>query len=161
MRFSLFLFSFLLISCTSQEKTDMNLFNDIFFKLNEKEKSVNIDDSKKIIYQKFVDKNSPQIPLFKCVSADNYTIFLGIPVNSSTEQFSKYDLLYNKSKIKNDSIVKSHFKIKNKSKDYFSTSFVKEFDKNKIYVLAISNSESITDSLFNKKKMNNRFTITK
>lgn len=156
-RFSIALVFFLLISCTTQKQTDINLFNNVIFKLNENENSVDIDNSKKNLYNTFINKNPVQIPLFKCVRADDYIIFLGIPVNANTEQFSEYNLLYNKSKIKNDSIVTSHFEIKNKNKDYFSTSFIKEFDKNKIYVLAISNSEFVTDSLFNKKKLNNRF----
>lgn len=156
-RFSILLFFFFLISCTKQKQSDINLFNNIVFKLNENENSVDINSSKKNLYNNFVDKNSVQIPLFKCVSADDYIIFLGIPVNAKTEQFSKDNLLYRKSKIKNDSIVKNHFEIKNKDKDYFSTSLIKEFDKNKIYVLAISNSEFVTDSLFNKRNINNRF----
>jgi hypothetical protein len=156
-RFSILLIFFLLTSCTKQKQTDINLFNNIIFKLNENENLVDIHSSKKNLYNNLVDNVSIQIPLFKCISADDYIIFLGIPVNATTEQFSKDNLLYRKNKIKKDSIVKSHFEIKNKSRDYFSTSFIREFDKNKIYVLAISNSEFLTDSLFNKKKLNSRF----
>lgn len=156
-KFSILLFFFLLTSCTSQKQNDINLFNNVIFKLNENENSVDIDFSKKSLYNYFVDKNSVQIPLFKCIRADNYIIFLGIPVNLNKNQSLKYNVSYSKSEIENDSIVNSHFEIKDKNKNYFSTSFLKELDKNKIFVLTISNSELVTDSLFNKRKINNRF----
>lgn len=156
-KFSILLFLFLLISCTSQKQTDINLFNNIVFKLNENENLVEINSSKKNLYNTYKYTNPVQIPLFKCVSSEDYIIFLGLPVDANTEQFSKNNLLYNKRRIENDSVLTSHFEIKNKNKDYFSTSFIKEFDKNIIYVLALTNSEFVTDSLFNKKRINNRF----
>lgn len=147
----------MLVCCTSKSEREVVLFNDITFKLNDGEEIISIDSKKKEIFNSYVDKTSIQIPLFRCIKADNYLIFLGIPINTSIKELADYNLAH----IKNQSLFEgdstSYFYIIHQNEADYITVYSKVFDKNLIYTLTVSNSVELSDSLFNKNALSKRF----
>jgi hypothetical protein len=147
----------LVASCSFENKSEIGLFNGIVFKLNQDEQVVNISGDKRDIFYGYMDKIPVSVPLFRCVETDKYVLFLGIPVGTSIKEMidSKFSQIRNSPVIEHDSLT--YFYMKHQDDKNYVTEYVKSFDKNMVYVLAISKSITLSDSLFNRKTLDARF----
>lgn len=152
----LFLMSFL--ACTSSKENEIFICNKTSFKLNEGEKLVDLRPQITEDYQSHLTNRETQIPLYKCITSKDYRIYLGIPYNTSIEKLIKLQLLdqtIGHGELETDSL--SYF-LRNQNNDTtYISKFSKGFDKNLIYILAITNSKMISDSLFKQTALSNRF----
>lgn len=149
--------SLTLVCCTSKQDQSVFLFNDISFKLNEGEEVVDIDSKKKEIFNSYFDKKSVQIPLFRCIKSDRYLIFVGIPFNTSIKELADYSFTHtsNQTFFKGDS-TNYFYKTYSGEKEQITT-YSRNFSNNLVYVLTVSDSATLSDSLFNMKALSNRF----
>ena len=147
-----------LVCCTSKQDSSVLLFNNISFILNDNEEVVKIDSKKKEIFTSYFDKKSVQIPLFKYIKSDSCIIFVGIPFNTSVKELTDYSLTLtlNQSFFEGDS-TNYLYKKYNNEKEHI-TIYTRSFSNNLVYVLTVSNSSKLSDSLFNKKALSDRFT---
>jgi hypothetical protein len=154
---TLFLFIFL-VACTSSEKNEIFISNKTSFKLNEGEKLVDIRPGITEDYQYHLNNSDIQIPLYKYIRNKDYRIYLGIPYNTSIEKLIKFQLsdqTVGHEELETDSL--SYFFKKQDNDTTYISKFSKTFDENLIYILAITNSKIISDSLFKQKAFSNRF----
>jgi len=151
--------SLILVCCSSKQDQDQNLFlfNDISFKLIDGEKVVNTDSKHKEIFHSYHDAKSTQIPLFKCLESDNYSIFIGVPFNTSLIELSNISMPpHLKLTLFEGDSINYVYKAYNSEKELV-TIYAKNFMDNLVYVLTVSNSAELSDSLFNAKALSNRF----
>lgn len=151
------LISLTLVCCTSKQDESVLLFNKISFKLNNAEEVVKIDIKKKGIFNSYFDKNDVQIPLFRCIKSDRYLIFIGIPFNTSVKELTDYSLTQslNQTFFEGDS-TSYFYKTYSNEKEQITT-YARNFSSNLVYVLTVTNSKELSDSLFNTKELSNRF----
>jgi len=149
--------SMTLVCCTSKQDPSVLLFNKISFKLNDGEEVIKIDSKKKEIFNSYFDKKSVQIPLFRCIKSDSYLIFVGIPFNTSIKELTDYSLIrtLNQTFFEGDS-TNYFYKTYSNEKEQI-TIYTRNFSNNLVYILTVSNSAKLSDSLFNIKKLSNRF----
>lgn len=145
------------VCCNSQHEQHVNLFNRISFKLIDGEKVLKIDERLEQKFKSFFNNSTVQIPLFRCVQNDNYIIYIGIPYNTSLRELANRSLEQTSSKafFEGDTIneiYKSYIK-----EEDFLTSYIRNFDNNLVYVLAVAHSEQLSDTLFNREEFSNRF----
>lgn len=151
------LISITLVCCTSKQDESVLLFNKISFKLKKGEEVVKIDTKKKEIFNSCFDKNDIQIPLFRCIKSDRYLIFIGIPFNTSVKELTGYRLTQalNQTFFECDS-TSYFYKTYSNEKEQITT-YARNFSNNLVYVLTVTNSKELSDSLFNTKELSNRF----
>lgn len=144
-------------SCSFKQDSNVLLFNNISFELHEGEKVVKIDPKKKEIFDSYFNNKSIQIPLFKCIKSDNYIIFIGIPFNTSVKELTNYRLknTLHETFFESDSITYYYKTYKNQEEQV--TIYTRNFSDNLVYVLAISDSAKISDTLFNLETLPKRF----
>jgi len=151
------LISMLLVYCAFKQDHSVLLFNKISFKLTEGEEVVKIDYQKKEIFNSYFDKNSIQIPLFKCVKSDRYLIFIGIPFNTSVKELTHYSLTQTLNQTFSEGDSTSYiYRTYSNEKEQITT-YTRNFSNNLVYVLTVTNSAELSDSLFNRKELSNRF----
>jgi len=149
--------SMTLVCCTSKQDPSVLLFNKISFKLNDGEEVVKIDSKKKEIFNSYFDKKSIQIPLFRCIKSDSYLIFVAIPYNTSLKELADYTLTHtlNQTFFEGDS-TNYFYKTYSNEKEQISI-YTRNFSNNLVYVLTVSDSAKLSDSVFNIKALSNRF----
>lgn len=145
-----------LVSCTAGNERQIVLFNDITFKLNEGETIIAIDEKEKKAFHSFFDSTPIQVPLFRCIKGDNYTIYLAIPINTSIIQLADYKLANTSNLSFYDSDSSSYFYINHQHEAKFVTEYSEVINENYIYVLAASSAPQLSDTLFNKKMLAKR-----
>lgn len=146
-----------IICCTSKSESEIALFNDIFFVLTDEEEIISLDAKKKEDFHSYFDNKSIQIPLFRCIKTDNYLIYLGIPINTSINKLAEFKLNHTNNHSFFESDSSSYFYIAHQNEDNYITEYSIAFDNNLIYILTVSNSRELSDSLFNKKTLSKRF----
>ncbi|MEL6194315.1 MAG: hypothetical protein AAFR66_19800 [Bacteroidota bacterium] len=154
--FLLAIFLLGLISCEPEVNNGVYLYNDISFKLQENE---SVEDSGREIiaeYEKYRFPSDLQIPLFKCIKGDQYTIFLGIPYETSVEEIADAQRLVQ------DPLLfefgsNSPLLIRNHVNGTYSTEFLVPLEENLFYVLATSTSQPLLDSILTQEILTNRF----
>jgi len=151
------LISLTLVCCASKQDQSVFLFNDISFKLNEGEEVVDIDSKKKEIFNSYFDEKFVQIPLFRCIKSDGYLIFVGIPFNTSIKELADYSFTHtsNQTFFKGDSTNYFYKTYSGEKKQI--TIYSRNFSNNLVYVLTVSDSATLSDSLFSMKALSNRF----
>jgi len=151
------LISVTLLCCTSKQDESVLLFNKISFKLNNAEEVVKIDTKKKEIFKSYFDTNDVQIPLFRCIKSDRYLIFIGIPFNTTLKELTDYSLSQslNQTFFEGDS-TSYFYKTYSNEKEQITT-YARNFSNNLVYVLTVTNSTELSDSLFSTKELSNRF----
>lgn len=156
-----FLFCFLLFSCNTKNKNnDVEIFNGLKFKLQKTEVNENINKITKENYFSFFDKKKNQLPLFKFIKSNNYEIYVGLPFKSSIPKLLNNSININDSSliILNSDSVSFMFR-KSKLNNSYITEFAKQYDANIIYLLCVTNSQSISDSLFSFEKLSKRIAL--
>ncbi len=144
--------------CSCQSKNEgLALFNEYSFHLTGNEEVVEPDSVLRSAYLTHMNAFKLQIPLFKTIKDSNYTLFIGIPYNSSMARIkeSLKDFTWADSlELKTDS---SAFLYANYKQDStYLLEYIKSIDKNMVYVFAMSKSKQVKDSVFNMKEISNR-----
>lgn len=136
------------LSCNSKSESEVELFNGLSFKLIDGEQIKNIDSETKENYQSFINNPSVQIPLFKCVESKDYKIYLGLPINSTIKKLVDFKMenIKNPSFFESDTITYMYVNHENEMK--YIAEYFKIIDNNTIYILTVSNSQELSDSLF-------------
>lgn len=153
----LFLFIvFTLLYCTSTDKSEVIFFNNITFELIDGEEIISIDSREKENYHSYFNNTSIQVPLFRCIKSDNYVIYLGIPINTSIKKFADFKLEHTNNSLFFESDTNSYFYISHQNDHNYISEYSRVVDDNMIYVLTVSNSLELHDSLFNMQTLSKR-----
>ena len=149
--------SLTIVCCTSSQEHSLLIFNEIEFDLGEGEEVVEIDLNKKEVFDSYFDEQSIQIPLFRCIQSDGYLIFIGIPFNTSIKELTNDSMTNTLTEVlfEGDSTNYLYKTYSNEKEEI--TIHTQNFDNNLVYVLAVSDSPELSDSLFNLNALSNRF----
>lgn len=146
-------------ACTSSDQDKQILiFNSLSLKLIQGESLVDINPEIKEKYLSYFKNSTLQIPLFKCIKNKDYTLYLGIPYDTSIEklvELQTIDQTSNPTVLQSDTV--SYLFKKQKNDTTYLSEYSKVFDQNLIYVLAVTHSKTMSDSLFNQTDLANRF----
>jgi hypothetical protein len=148
----------IIVSCKSQQPKSLSIFNDISFKLLDGDEVVDIDSSKKETFKSYVTYKYIQVPLFRCIESDFYSIYIGIPLNSSIKKLYK-DTMPNTIDLKlivSETDSSSYFY---KSYNHSSAKiylYSENFENNIVYVLVRTNGD-MDDSTFTMQSLASRF----
>lgn len=142
------LLSCLLSGCASKARQEIPLFNDLGFQLLAGEKSARVDSRKEHSYASLTSSSSIQIPLFKCIEGSGYTIYLGIPVNTSIPQLARQRGKEIPNPLISASDTSTYSYLRHQQDTLLLTEFTRRMDANIFYVLAVCQSPSMADSLF-------------
>lgn len=153
----LIIIGFTLSQCKKPTLNTIQLFNGIEFKLEGEEKISNKDSISNEFFKSIFDQSTIQAPLFKNIAATTYNLYLGIPINTSINKILKYKSTLSPSDEKIFTDSTTFFLIKYKKDDDYILELAKNFDDNLIYVVAKTKSAKISDSLFQKEVILNRF----
>ena len=145
-----------IVSCELESDKGVYLFNDISFQVHENE-LVEASDREIIPeYDKYLFTSDLQIPLFKCIKGDQYSIFLGIPYETSIEEIAEAQRLV-EDPLLFEVESGSPLLVRNHPNGTYSTEFLVPSGENLFYVLATSSSQAIQDSILAKEVLTNRF----
>ena len=90
---SVLLFLLVLISCKSAiSDQEVFLFNDISFNLRNNEKIVGLDKKNVAIFDSCFLNRKIQLPLFKCIKNDDYSLYLALPLDASIKELSEIEM---------------------------------------------------------------------
>jgi len=143
-------------ACTSGPNQDLMLFNNLKFKMHEEEQAVEIDNDTREQFAAYFDDLSVQIPLYRCITGRNYTVFIGIPLNAAISELARQNLadIFNPTVFAGDSVTFLYKKYRGENE--VVSIYSKNFDRNRIFILASTNSAELSDSLFNIKALSDR-----
>ena len=145
-----------LLCCSSKEKSNLILFNDILFELKEHESIANIDTELKEEFHSYFTETPLQIPLYRCVKGKDYSVYIGIPFNTTLKRIGDAKTSQIKDPIQMTKDSNFFYAAYSKESKYV-TEYIQEFDENLIYLLTISNSPEKSNSIFNKEALSARF----
>jgi len=160
----LFIFLFFLISCksnTNEKGRYISIFNNISFELISGETVVALDQNVKNRFLTYTAAYN--IPLFRCVEADSYHIYMGIPYGHQLQHFETYKWKNKPDLLPESTTIGKHavyhlFKPDNRYAAYTSL-YCMEKDENLIFVLTECNSKTIQDIFFNQERLSKRILI--
>ena len=143
-------------ACTSGPNQDLMLFNNLKFKMHEEEQAVEIDNDTREQFAANFHDLSAQIPLYRCITGRNYTVFIGIPLNAAISELARQNLadIFNPTVFAGDSVIFLYKKYRGENE--VVSIYSKNFDRNRIFILASTNSAELSDSLFNIKALSDR-----
>jgi len=144
----LFVFSTLL-SCTSKNEAEVELINGLVFKLIDGEKVKSIDSETKEKYHSYINNTSIQIPLFRCIESDNYVIYIGFPISATIKKLVGLKIEHINNPIFFDTDSTSSLYVSHYDELNYITEYFKIVDNNTLFILIVSNSLELSDSLFN------------
>ena len=147
-----------LYACTSKKESEITLFNNITFKLMEGEKNISVNAKAKENFHFYINKHTPlQIPLFKNIQSKDYTIYLGLPINTTIKQLAalRSNHINNPSSFDTDKTSYLYISYQNKNKHI--SEYCKTINNNTIYVLTISSTPETSKALFNIEALSKRF----
>lgn len=154
---SLVLLVALISFCNNPNKDRLFLFNKISFDLKKNESLVELDSLHKTKYYSYFLNQDIQIPLYRCIKTNEYTIFIGIPLNSSIGQLKKINLNSSLRIIsdKSDSSLFFYRSFSNKTENV--SIYSRDFDDNIVFVIALSKSYKPDSNYFDFESINTRF----
>ena len=157
---SVLLFLLVLISCKSAiSDQEVFLFNDISFNLRNNEKIVGLDKKNVAIFDSCFLNRKIQLPLFKCIKNDDYSLYLALPLDASIKELSEIEM---HGRFENDSFstdTSTYFYAEEKSNNEKVLIYTQQFQKNLIYLLVHSKSTSLSDTLFSIDNLKKRFKV--
>ena len=108
-------------------------------------------------YSNYVDSLKVEIPLFKIVKSKHYTVYLGIPLETSLSNIVENSRQHidNLSDLQTDTLTYGYFRTKINNQHLSIAT--KKTDNSIVFAIAESQSKDIIDSLFNKNTFLNRF----
>jgi len=156
MKYLIILLALTLFGCSVEEKRTIQFFNGISFEIRNSESLGEVNEHSNLSYASCIDSLGVQIPLFKVVNGNQYTIYLGIPVDTSLEDIiKKSQSRFEISKtIETDSLTYCYFKVNN-NKQHLCV-LTRKTENSMVFLIAESPSKQVLDSLFNKQSFINR-----
>lgn len=148
---------FILLQCSSSPDNEISLFNNIVYHLEEGESVENITPGTVLLYDSLFNGPKAQIPLFRSIGHEDYTIFIGLPFNTTYNQLleskTKHSDTADNFQIITDSCFFSKYHVESgKVAEYL----VQLEENSLVFVAALSNTSFAPDSLFTLKKFHNR-----
>lgn len=154
----LILCSVLLLGCAKTDK-QINLLNQVGYKLADDEKIVPITGKIKDEYSLLFSGSNFQIPLYRCVSGENYTTYIAIPFQTSFDDIVNHYILNPDScDVFTDEHQDSLFYRTYKCKDQNIAEFVFKSHNNFYSIITQTNSASILSTKFTKQQFLKRIT---
>ena len=148
-----------MLSCGSQKKDRLHLFNNTSFTLLQNERVSNITTIEKDKYFSYFSEQAPGIPIFKCIKSNAYTIYIALPYNVSIQDLSDADfILCNQDTSARVRDVAYNYRKYECPNDRVSE-YTISLDNNIVYLLASTTSASIADSLFSYEAIKNRLVL--
>ncbi|MGM0565529.1 MAG: hypothetical protein ACQESX_02115 [Bacteroidota bacterium] len=159
MRNLLLILSFaFLISCNQKDHSDeaIEIFNKYTFKLENAESSIPLTDEIHQRYDSLIAGKELQIPLFKYVESSDYKLYIGVPYNTSLKN------------IKDQEIFPGTLRTSQRDKPgeftyktytaygSFLAEYAENLEGNLVYLLGVSRSKPVADSVFSRKAFSNR-----
>lgn len=152
--------SFILFCCnTQQEENSITIFNNISFLVLKNEKILGTDHLLASEYFNLIENQDIQIPLYKSLNTDKYTIHIGIPYQAKLSNLNKIRLDNNLTEIISDSSTFTYKKYTIKQKNIIEYAYKK--NTNLLYLLAITHSDSIANSVLLPESLSHRIKIDK
>ncbi len=156
----LLLLSFILLSCNTKDYSKLPLFNNIYFQLEEGDTNLAIDfQIKNDYFSIFSTSNNKQNipPLFRYIDNGNYSIYIGVPFNTSLEDFLSSEFSSN-SMILSEQVVTSKnsiYRVYEIENTYY-VEYVVELNDSLFYIITTTDSKEILDTKFSLDKIGNR-----
>lgn len=143
-----------LANCNSNN--NIPLLNNNFFNTFPNEKINKIDTRVVNKFKALFQNQSIQIPLYRYIVTQQYSIFLAIPFNTNIKSLKNFNLnnTYKLDTLESDSLNYVYKSYRNKN-EYISI-YSELLNNNLVYILTITESKRFSDSLFNKMGLSNR-----
>lgn len=156
-RASLVFYLLLLLSCKSNNNSDLHLFNNIMLKLQEGESKAQITQKLQDAYFQYIDKKPFQVPIFMIIENHNYLIYLGIPVGTNLQEIADSDIIEEAHIISSPESDLSTYAYRRYIYDAeFISEYAVNINDNLIFLFAITDSEEVSESMFNLKEISTR-----
>lgn len=149
---------FFLFSCqTERDAQEILLFNGIKFSLIEGEHRSELTSKSSDLFRSYIADIPFQIPLYLNIEDSSHRIFVGLPLNTTLRSFLNFKKRQTNvpfQHLEADSV--SYIFNKRKEKDVYISEYVFDSNNSLLFVLALTKSKSVSDSLFNYHNMSRR-----
>jgi len=143
-----------LISCVTHNPKELSLFNNYSFQLNNGDELETLNTLIQQDYQSFVHTADYQIPLFRFIKQNDSRIFIALPFNANLKQLSKNQLLDTTALVVKSETDSVSFSFRNfKCKTTYLSELIVQLDKNLLYILAVTDSQNVATTDFNKETL--------
>ncbi len=161
MRFFLtFLLAFTFLQCNNQGKNEVSVFNNINFHLKPNESVENITQSTVALYDSLFNGQFSEIPLYKKIRHQQYSLFLGLPFNTNLKKLKSQKYERPDSVIISKAANDSCFIINYRIDKTFATEYAIQIDQNSLMFLSgLTTKQAIADSLLTLENLTERFVI--
>ena len=159
MRNLLLILSFIfLISCHQKSPAgeEIEIFNNFTFTLKDSETSKPLSDQIHKDYDSLTARKELQIPLFKYIESSDYKIYLGIPYKTSLKTISKQALFPGTLRTANKEKGGKYTYKTYTAYGAFLAEYSENLDGNLVYILGVSQSKPLADSVFSLESISNR-----
>lgn len=152
---------FFLLSCqTEKDARKLNLFNNIKFSLIEGEKRIELTSQSSDLFKHYVADIPFQVPLYLNIENSYHKIFVGLPLNTSLQDFLNYQKGHTNLKTQNfetDSV--SYYFKKREEGDFYISEYVVDSNNSLLFVMTLTKSKKVSDYLFNYDNLSKRINI--
>lgn len=150
-----------IFSCKSKKENYIDIFNEIYFEKGSDENISAIDSISHLQFETYAGRYKSQIPLFRYINGNDYRFFIGIPVRTSLNDIlhPKSDSLAIVQSEQTDSLTYVNRYIYKDS--VYALETVKKMNSNFLYLLMLTKSKTIADSVYNNNEINKRLRETK
>ncbi len=161
LKFPVLMLCVFLSACSNKSSDNLPLFEDLDFQLIKGENVVPIDSNIRNAYSELFNNSIIQVPLFKSVKHNDYTLFIGLPYKTNINALTHYKQQNSDSTAVFSSGDNFYFK-----KYTHDSLFIAEFAENTsnnhlVFVSIITKAKQTADSLFSQKQFSKRFNSTK
>jgi len=148
---------FLLIGCHPKPKETL-LFDNVYFNNLQNEEIITELNNVHQDYQQLIKDKKIQIPLYRAIKAEEYTIYIGFPYQTNLQSLSQRPLFDAK-------IINQYDTTDMTYKAYqldsmYVTEFSRKINQNFIYILAKTKSDSIQNTVLNTEKLVSRIILS-
>ncbi|MGQ1891109.1 hypothetical protein ACT29H_11780 [Thermophagus sp. OGC60D27] len=154
----LFLSIIFLCGCSQSKSDQIQLFNGISFQLQQKEIIRDITPSTIEFYDSLFNGPFSEIPLYRNIQHPQYSLFIGMPFNTSLQKIMDYSYAWADSSIimkqANDSSFLITYKVENAIAMKYA---IQTGNSNLFFLSGLTQEKVVADSLFTLKKLSKRF----
>lgn len=144
------------MACGNRNKQDIDLLNGVTFHTEQSELITDIDSAgKKPYLEYFNNLKEIQVPLFRIVKADGYTIYLGMPYHTSLKSMAAA----RQASADADTVLMQqetpvYFYRQYRKGDLYLTEYIRSIDSaSMIGIFAMTTNAQTADSLFVESKL--------
>ena len=152
--FLLAIITVLFSACNPSKTTEIKLFNGYSFLLKEDEKVIS-KSTLKNTYLDYIKNKNTQIPLFKNIKGSEYYIYIGLPLDRSVVELQNSKLFTDIEPLLSNS-EKDYSYAQYKKENTYYIEYVNFSEKNKLYILGVTDSVSSLTSILSLEELSNR-----